>query len=138
MEFDEDAVYNWETKEVERKTINVPTIQQRKEETNQDSSSPPLQMQQERQEQEDSTLYSTPRQTQSLIEIYESCNLMIVEPESFKETSKHKVWNKAMEEEIRMIKKNETWELVDFPLNIEAIRVKCIYKTKLKWLNLKA
>lgn len=33
---------------------------------------------------------------------------MIMEHESFKEASKHEVWNKVMEEEIRMINKNET------------------------------
>lgn len=36
MEFDEGVVYNWETEEVERKTINIPTIKQREEETDQD------------------------------------------------------------------------------------------------------
>lgn len=35
-----------------------------------------------------------------------------------------------MEEEIRMIEKNETWELVEKPPHKKAIEVKWIYKTK--------
>lgn len=41
MEFDEDVVYHWEIKEMDKKTINVLIIQERKEETNQDLSLPP-------------------------------------------------------------------------------------------------
>ena len=36
-----------------------------------------------------------------------------------------------MEEEIKMIEKNETWELVDLPREKEVIIVKWAYKTKL-------
>ncbi|KAK6118919.1 hypothetical protein DH2020_047337 [Rehmannia glutinosa] len=36
-----------------------------------------------------------------------------------------------MEEEIKMIEKNETWELTDLPQDKEAIGVKWVYKTKL-------
>ncbi|KAK0596555.1 hypothetical protein LWI29_016765 [Acer saccharum] len=36
-----------------------------------------------------------------------------------------------MEDEIRMIEKNQTWELVDRPKNREVVGVKWIYKTKL-------
>ena len=36
-----------------------------------------------------------------------------------------------MEEEIKMIEKNETWELVDCPQDKEVIGVKWVYKTKL-------
>ena len=35
-----------------------------------------------------------------------------------------------MNEEINMIDKNETWELVDRPEDKEVIRVKWVYKTK--------
>ncbi|CAA0815239.1 Uncharacterized mitochondrial protein AtMg00820 [Striga hermonthica] len=54
-----------------------------------------------------------------------------MEPESFEAAVKEKEWVKAMEEEIRMIEKNKTWELVDPPNNKEVIGVKCVYKTKL-------
>ena len=54
-----------------------------------------------------------------------------MEPENFEEASKQEVWIKAMEEEIKMIEKNETWELVDIPKGKEVIGVKWVYKTKL-------
>ena len=56
---------------------------------------------------EDSSLESPPRRTKSLTEIYETCNLTIMKPESFEVASKTEVWKKAMEEEIKMIEKHE-------------------------------
>ena len=45
--------------------------------------------------------------------------MALLEPGSFEEASKQQVWVKAMEEEIKMIEKNNTWELVDCPSNKE-------------------
>lgn len=42
---------------------------------------------------------------------------------------KEKIWQDAMEEEIRVIKKNSTWELVDRPKSKDIIGLKWIYKT---------
>ncbi|XP_031264481.1 uncharacterized protein LOC116122812 [Pistacia vera] len=53
-----------------------------------------------------------------------------MEPENFEIAAKQEAWVKAMEEEIKMIEKNETWKLVNRPTNKEVIRVKWIYKTK--------
>ncbi|KAL0370585.1 UNVERIFIED_CONTAM: Retrovirus-related Pol polyprotein from transposon RE2 [Sesamum angustifolium] len=39
----------------------------------------------------------------------------MLEPENFETAVKHKVWVQAMEEEIKMIEKNNTWELADRP-----------------------
>ncbi|KAL0424004.1 UNVERIFIED_CONTAM: Retrovirus-related Pol polyprotein from transposon TNT 1-94 [Sesamum radiatum] len=55
----------------------------------------------------------------------------MLEPENFETAVKHKVWVQAMEEEIKMIEKNNTWELADRPKDKEVIGVKWIYKTKL-------
>lgn len=41
----------------------------------------------------------------------------------FQEAEKHKNWVKAMEDEIRIIEKNNTWELVDRPKDREVIGV---------------
>ena len=65
------------------------------------------------------------------MDIYETCNLVILEPGSFEEESKQEVWVKAMEEEIQMIEKNNTWELVNRPHGKDIIGVKWVYKTKL-------
>lgn len=47
-----------------------------------------------------------------------------MEPESFEVASKTEVWKKAMEEEIKMIGKKKTLELVDSPQEKEVIGVK--------------
>lgn len=40
-------------------------------------------------------------------------------------------WKKAMEEELRSIKKNGTWKMVDIPPDKHSIGVKWVFKTKL-------
>ena len=37
-----------------------------------------------------------------------------------------------MDMEIQAIEKNNTWELIDFPIRAKKIGVKWVYKTKLK------
>ena len=68
----------------------------------------------------------------SIAEIYESCNYCMVEPESFEEAIKEDAWKKAMEEELQMIEKNKTWELVNKPEDRDVVGVKWIYKIKYK------
>ncbi|GKF89268.1 retrovirus-related pol polyprotein from transposon TNT 1-94, partial [Tanacetum coccineum] len=53
------------------------------------------------------------RKFRSLSEIY-NANFCHVEKESFEEEDS---WNKATEDEIQVIKKNNTWELTDVPLD---------------------
>lgn len=48
------------------------------------------------------------------MDIYETYNLVILEPESFEAASKQEGWVKVMEE-INMIEKNNTWDIVDRP-----------------------
>ena len=66
-----------------------------------------------------------------LSDIYQRCNFAGVEPENYEEAIKHEVWKKAMEEEIWMIEKNNTWELVAIPREREVVSLKWIYKIKL-------
>ena len=73
---------------------------------------------------------STPRKMRSLTDIYERCNFYVVEPDCFEEAVKEKAWRHAMNEEIEVIEKNNTWQLVDRPKDKEIIRVKWIYKLK--------
>lgn len=44
---------------------------------------------------------------------------------------KESKWKKAMEEEIKAIEKNQTWELTDPPKENKIIGMKWVYKTKL-------
>ncbi|RDX89437.1 hypothetical protein CR513_28841, partial [Mucuna pruriens] len=69
--------------------------------------------------------------TKILVDIYETCNMAMLEPEGYGEALKKEVWVKEMEEEIKMIEKNNTWKLIDCPHRKDIIRVKWVYKTKL-------
>ncbi|XP_042974666.1 uncharacterized mitochondrial protein AtMg00820-like [Carya illinoinensis] len=71
------------------------------------------------------------RRFRALNEIYESCNFTSIEPKNYAIASKEQVWVDAMKEEIRMIEKNNTWELVAYPCSKDLIEVKWVYKTKL-------
>jgi len=66
-----------------------------------------------------------------LVDVYETCNMAMIEPNCYEEASKQEVWVKAMEEEVKMIEKNNTWELVNCPKGKDIIGVKWVYKTKL-------
>ncbi|KAL8116794.1 hypothetical protein AgCh_023088 [Apium graveolens] len=74
---------------------------------------------------------SPPRKWRRLSDIYQTCNFIVGEPETFEEAMKHDIWQQAMEEEMHMIEKFKTWELVDKPEGREIIGLKWIYKTKL-------
>ncbi|KAI5319433.1 hypothetical protein L3X38_039141 [Prunus dulcis] len=66
----------------------------------------------------------TPRKWKSLDEVYAQCKMSIIEPENFTEAIKDEAWKKAMTEEMLMIEKNSTWELVDRPSNKPIVGVK--------------
>ncbi|KAE8709398.1 Agamous-like MADS-box protein AGL6 [Hibiscus syriacus] len=56
---------------------------------------------------------------------------IIVKWESnFQEAVQEKKWRDAMDEEIKAIEKNDTWELTSLPKGHKAIGVKWVYKTK--------
>nr|GFD51467.1 copia-type polyprotein [Tanacetum cinerariifolium] len=52
------------------------------------------------------------------------------EPLVFEEAMKSKKWRQAMEEEIKSIEKNDTWELTTLPKGQKAVGVKWVYKAK--------
>jgi hypothetical protein len=54
-----------------------------------------------------------------------------IEPNSFEEANKDEFWNKAMDEELDQIEKNETWELVPRPKNKNVIGTKWVFINKL-------
>jgi hypothetical protein len=55
----------------------------------------------------------------------------MIEPNIFEEPSKDEFWNKAMDEELDQIDKNDTWELVTRPKNKNVIDTKWVYRNKL-------
>ena len=54
-----------------------------------------------------------------------------MEPEGYEEATTDQKWRNAMKEELIMIEKNKTWELVDRTNHKKAIGVKWVYRTKL-------
>ncbi|XP_059627119.1 uncharacterized protein LOC132269916 [Cornus florida] len=53
------------------------------------------------------------------------------DPVTFQDAIKDPKWQKAMDEEITSIERNNTWELTNLPKRQKSIGVKWIYKTKL-------
>ena len=70
------------------------------------------------------------RGTRTLADVYQRCNVAVIEPSDFEEAAKDRSWMEAMEAELEMINKNETWELVSRPENKKVIGVKWVYRTK--------
>lgn len=58
------------------------------------------------------------------------CNIAVFEPASFEEAVMEAKWLAAMKEELSMIEKNQTWELVPRPHNRKVIGVKWVFRTK--------
>jgi transposase InsO family protein len=57
--------------------------------------------------------------------------LSTIEPNCFEEANKDEFWNKAMNEELDQIEKNDTWELVPRPKNKNVIDTKWVFRNKL-------
>nr|GEU73622.1 retrovirus-related Pol polyprotein from transposon TNT 1-94 [Tanacetum cinerariifolium] len=86
---------------------------------------------------EEETYESREPKKRSLQEIYEVtdeipllCLYVDCEPLVYEEAMKIKKWRQAMEEEIKSIEKNDTWELTTLPKGQKAIGVKWVYKAK--------
>jgi len=71
------------------------------------------------------------RGTRTLANIYQRCNVAVLEPAGYEEAATNQKWIAAMKEKLRMIEKNNTWELVDRPAHKKTIGVKWVYRTKL-------
>ncbi|KAG8492427.1 hypothetical protein CXB51_009682 [Gossypium anomalum] len=70
------------------------------------------------------------RGTKTLADVYERAHVAQEEPCSFEEAEAHQGWKQAMANEIAMIEKNQTWELVPRPANRKVIGVKWVYRAK--------
>ena len=57
--------------------------------------------------------------------------LSTIEPNCFEEANKDEFWNKAINEELDQIKKNDTWEPVPKPKNMNVINTKWVFRNKL-------
>ncbi|CAL8138407.1 unnamed protein product [Prunus armeniaca] len=153
--FDENATWQWVNTTEGEMTVPMPTENQSCEPSQ--SLDTPLQMDEEvtlqaepsqsldtqTQIDEDTTLQDegicesshffdhTPKKWRSVNEIMAKCNVCIVEPENYEDATQDESWRKAMEAELEMIEKNDTWKLVERPFAKPVIGVKWVYKTKL-------
>ncbi|CAL2278968.1 unnamed protein product [Prunus armeniaca] len=155
VQFDENGLWKWENTNEEEMVVPLPTENQSCEPSQSLDTS--LQMDEEvtlqaepsqsldtqTQIVEDTTLQDegigesshffdhTPNKWRSVSEIMAKCNVCIVEPENYKDAAQDESWRKAMEAELEMIEKNDTWKLVERPFAKPVIGVKWVYKTKL-------
>ena len=53
------------------------------------------------------------RGTRPLSDVYQRCNVAVCEPTNYEEAKTDQNWVTAMNDELFMIEKNKTWELVD-------------------------
>ena len=58
------------------------------------------------------------------------CLFADCEPIGFEEAVQDKKWRNAMDEEIKAIEKNDTWEFAPLPTGKKTIGVKWVYKLK--------
>ncbi|XP_021900082.1 uncharacterized protein LOC110816268 [Carica papaya] len=71
------------------------------------------------------------RGTRSISDIYVRCNVAICELDDREEAVQDSTWKKTMEEELFMITKNKTWELIKRPEGRKVVGVKWVFRTKL-------
>ncbi|XP_047949158.1 G-type lectin S-receptor-like serine/threonine-protein kinase SD1-1 [Salvia hispanica] len=116
MILDETTSWNWEDESVEH--LSLDDYESSNVDDEEDYGVPPPQSpnptpQSPPNHVADSSPESPIRKTRSLREIYEVSEFAPYsrEPENFEVANSKKIWRKAMEEEIAMIDKNNTWEL---------------------------
>ena len=110
MHFMENDEWSWEGKQSALVPNQVPSLQLK----------------------EDELLDDIPvRGMRSLSDIYQRCNMAILEPSDFWEAKKDPKWITAMKEELKMIEKDQTWKLVKRPIDRKVIGVKWVFRTKL-------
>lgn len=54
-----------------------------------------------------------------------------MEPAGYEEAANDQKWITAMKDELKMIEKNQTWELANRREHKKTIRVKWVYRTKI-------
>jgi hypothetical protein len=78
-----------------------------------------------------STPSSTSIKLKTLEDIYARCHICIIEYENYQEAAGDIAWQEDMNAELEMIKNNNTWKLVERPVDKPVIGVKWVFKTKL-------
>lgn len=146
VEFDEEASWDWKVQEKETYDF-FPYFGEEEEgmspSPSQNISPPPSPLQQQSpitpsSSSGESSSESPIRKFKSISELYNEtevindllCFFVDHEPLTFHEAVKDGKWRQAMQEEIKAIEKNNTWELSVLPKGHEVIGVKWVFKAK--------
>ncbi|CAH9102375.1 unnamed protein product [Cuscuta epithymum] len=72
-----------------------------------------------------------PKHFWSLRDVYRTCNfaLCVTGPVSYEEVAKEEIWEKAMQDEMAAMEKNDTWQLVYSPKDKNIIGLKWVFRT---------
>ncbi|GJR20012.1 retrovirus-related pol polyprotein from transposon TNT 1-94 [Tanacetum coccineum] len=138
VKYDEEGSLDWSIEEYERYDFLSMTGEDERGESGKEVQQPEIPTPTLTQDSPLSSSEGEPK-TRSLQELYEVtdeipllCLYADCEPLIFKEAMKSKKWRQAMDEEIKSIEKNDTWELTTLPKGQKAIGVKWVYKAKKK------
>ena len=71
------------------------------------------------------------RGTRLLYDVYERCNVAVLEPAGYWDPKEDPKWKATMQEELTMIDKNQTWKHVKRYEHKRVIGVKWVFRTKL-------
>ena len=120
VQVDEESEWKWNNSEKESRSLEV--------------DKPPVVRDHKTYDEEDEPLQPRARSLQDIYnstdEVHVVCFLVDSEDLSFEKAVQEEKWQMAMNEEIRAIERNNTWELTDLPKGARPIGVKWVYKKK--------
>ncbi|KAL2251279.1 UNVERIFIED_CONTAM: Retrovirus-related Pol polyprotein from transposon TNT 1-94 [Sesamum indicum] len=141
VEFDEEGVWEWSTSKRETEYSTFFDDDEEEEDSTETNTPPPTPLTQNAQVDE-AISSERPRKFRSLRDIYDApeevnfsnftqnCLIVETEPLSYEDATHERKWRKTMDEEIKAITKNDSWELVPLSKDKNAIGVKWVYKIK--------
>jgi hypothetical protein len=143
VEFDKEYFWNWRTQEEEKYDF-FHFLEEKEESRNEEFTAPspsPTNSSTPSSSSSRGSASEMPPHMRSLQELYEVtnnlnddltlyCHFADCEPLGFEEAVKDEIWKNAMDEKIKAIKKNNTWELTTIPKEQKPIGVKWVFKVK--------
>ena len=149
VEFDEEGTWDWKTQEKEK--YDFFPLSEKEDQGNEvheepitpppsPTASSPIHESPSSSSSLEGRSSERPRKMRSLQDLYDStkitndvtlfCLFADYEPTRFEEAVRDKKWRNAMDEEIKVIEKNDTWEFAPLPTRKKIIGVKWVYKLK--------
>lgn len=143
VEFDEEGAWDWGIQEEDYDFLPFFEEEEQENREQQELTSPSLSpthgdaSQSSSQGKSSSERTPRMRSLEELYEVIENQNDLTLfylfadcEPTGYEEAAQHKRWRDTMNEEIKVIEKNDTWELTTLSKEKRTIGVKWVYKAK--------